>query len=73
MNFTLNSLFFSFSCFVFVCLSVFMYVCTYVCTLGDSEPEGTAAPTAIHGQYSTEDPSNKNYDTKKAQTLKMKN
>jgi hypothetical protein len=49
-----------------------MYVRTYVCALLDGEPEGTSAPSAIYGQYSTEDPNNKNYDTKKVQTLKMK-
>ena len=53
-------------CVCGVCARALKYVRTYVCPLGDGEPEGTSAPTAIYVQYSTEDPNNKNYnDTRK--------
>ena len=63
MNSILNSWFFSCSVFVclFVCTDVRMYFRMYA---GAGEPGGTSTPTAIYGQYSTEDSNNKNYDTK---------
>ena len=62
-----------------MCVCVCVCVCTDVrmyfrMTLEDGEPGGTLAPTTIYGQYSTENPNDKNYDDtkkKKVENLKM--